>query len=358
MNSRALFLCLLALYFSAPAFASEGALCLQTFNVYGPAYAGNTHSRLDRLGDELARDPCEAIQFQELWKASQFTQIQLKLNPARLAGLWADTLRSDKKLTGLGSFFSGSVLMARSVLFRANNGNGFLDQIRGLTGVQKGFTVMEVQLDGQPPFLFANLHTHPLDEATRCAQMLELIENIYADPKSSEMPLLLTGDFNATPTGPELGLLEGLLLLHDAYAEIHGGYRDECTYCAANRYSWSRENRVIDFTLFRASLKMSLEPTNSEINLTGGNDPLSDHYGVRSHFRWADRPGEELLAANSEVVRDRKARAIESLLRAAGPMRNSKLDEVRAAAIRADQLVSELRDGTLTAAMDAAFRTP
>ena len=356
MTPRA-FVFFLTLFFPLAAFSAEGRFCLQTFNVYGPAYASQTTWRLEQLGRELQEEPCDAIQFQELWKESQFGLLQGALTPARMAGLWADHIRGDRALVGLGSFFAGSILKARSDLYRANNGANPLDWARGLTGVQKGFTILEAKLDDEPALLFVNTHTHPTDAPTRFAQLGQLVHALYTDPRAAEMPVLFTADLNATPGSLELEILENLLLFRDAYREVNGAYGPECTYCANNRYSWSNIDRVIDFTLFRSAPGVALSPTASVINLQGKNGPLSDHYGVRSELAWAERTPVLWEEEDGRVVA-RRIKALATLAKVRKGLESSRLKPVRRELETVAELERLLKAKGGAPLVDALFRTP
>lgn len=309
MTPRAFLFFLALLPYSA--FADSGRFCVQSFNVYGPAYASNVSYRLTRLADELVKDPCAATQFQEFWRDSDYQNFLAQTSSARLAFVRADEARRDRAMTGLASAFSGHVLSARSALFRLNNEGGVLDWFRNLGGVQKGYSLLEVKLDHGPLALFANLHDHPTEESIRVAQVAELTLALLGDPRAAELPLILTGDLNSTPESPELDLLRDLLLLRDSYSEARGGYSGECTYCGDNPLSWSSEDRVIDFVMVRNSPKLAFRVEKSEINLRGEQyDPLSDHFGVRSDLLWDDRET-SFLEVNHPIVSARmeKARA-------------------------------------------------
>lgn len=292
--------------------ADRGTFCLQTFNVYGPAYATNVSYRLQRLADTLLRDPCDAYQFQEFWRSGQFDDFQAEMKPARLAMTFADRVRGDQAMVGLATGFSGSVAKAASELYRVNNEDGFLDWIRNLTGVQKGILAQEVRLDHtQDRILFVNTHTHPNSQEIRLSQMVQLVEFVlFRYPGATEMPLVLSGDFNAKPDSLEIRLVRAVLLLNDAYLDSHNGnYGDACTYCKDNPLSWDDNDRVIDFALYRSGPATELFAERSAINLQGDpNDSLSDHYGLRAWLGWSERKP-ELLDERDPVVVERKAAA-------------------------------------------------
>mgnify|MGYP001078679104 CR=1 FL=1 len=353
MISRAFFFVLFLS--SAPALA--GSFCVQTFNVYGPAYASNVGGRLERTAAELLQKPCEATQLQELWRDSDYSNFTRALESGRLAFVRADTLRSgDEALTGLASGFAGQVLSSKSELFRVNNKGGFFDKIRDLTGVQKGFTLIEAKVDHGPLALYANLHTHPDEPAIRMAQISQLIDVLANAP--SDLPFVLNGDLNATPDSLELALLRDVLLLRDTFVEANGDYGKTCTYCAANPLSWSNEDRVIDFVLIRNSPSLELRSVRSEITLTGGpRDPLSDHYGVRTELEPVDRAA-ELLDPASEIVQARLATAAATLKKAKRILAARSGAGFQEFAAKLDALESAMKSGNLPAGLQRVFLTP
>jgi hypothetical protein len=342
-------------FLSTPALAAN--FCVQTFNVYGPAYASNVGGRLERSAAELLRTPCEATQFQELWRDSNYNNFTRALEPGRLAFVRADALRTgDDALTGLASGFAGQVLSAKSELFRVNNKGGFFDKIRDLTGVQKGFTLIEAKVDRGPLALYANLHTHPDEQAIRLAQISQLIDALAKAP--SELPLVLNGDLNATPGTLELAMLQDVLLLRDTFVEANGEYGETCTYCAANPLSWSNEDRVIDFVLVRNSPSIELKAIRSEITLTGSpGDPLSDHYGVRTDLEASERRP-EILDPASELVRARLSKAAATLKRAKKILAARSGAGFQEFAAKLDALETALKAGTPPPGLRRAFLTP
>jgi endonuclease/exonuclease/phosphatase family metal-dependent hydrolase len=334
-----------ALTLTAPAFAESGQFCVQSFNVYGPAYASGVEYRLSRLAEEIVKAPCAATQFQEFWRDGQYQNFKEEISAARLAMVRADEYRSDGSMTGLASAFAGHVISARSALFSVNNEGGVLDWFRDLSGVQKGYSALEVKLDNGPAALFLNLHDHPTEESIRVAQVAELAEAMLADPSALKSPLILTGDLNATPEGPELAILRDILLLRDSYVEANGAYGNECTYCGDNPLSWSSEDRVIDFVLVRNSPDIELISARSEFNLKGEKyDPLSDHFGVKTDFRWQNREP-RLLSLSDSTVKERMAKALVTAETTASILASREVDSP--AALRFWEMGETLRRGEL-----------
>lgn len=351
MTTRAFFISafLAAISFTAPAQAASGRFCVQTFNVYGPAYASGVEYRLSRLAEEIVREPCAATQFQEFWRDGHYETFKDEISDARLAMVRADEFRADGSMTGLASAFAGHVISARSALFSVNNEGGVLDWFRDLSGVQKGYSALEVKLDKGPTALFLNLHDHPTEESIRVAQLAEMAEAMLADPNAAKLPVILTGDLNATPEGPELALLRDILLLRDSYVEAKGAYGDECTYCGDNPLSWSSEDRVIDFVLVRNSPTVELISDDSEINLKGEKyDPLSDHFGVKTDFAWRDRDS-GLLSIDDPMVRERMAKAAATASKVASILAGREVDSP--AALRFWNMAESLKEGKLPSAL-------
>lgn len=357
MKTRALFL--FALAFSPSAFAdTRGAFCVQTFNVYATAYASNKTARLSQIAETLTNEPCDSIQLQELWQAADYRRFASDFARSAMKLVQADSLRRDRAMIGLVSAFKGDLGRSFSEVFLINNEDGVLDWFRGLTGVQKGISAVEARLEQGVSALFLNLHTHPSNEAIRAAQMIQLIDTmLLRSPNAVSLPLVLTGDLNATPDSLELQLLKNVLLLKDAYLETHASYGDLCTYCESNPLSWGGGNRVIDFTLFRSSPTVSLKALESTVNLKGREGaPLSDHYGVRSQLAYRTHE-EELLPADSALVLDRKAAAIKALERARFVMVEARKDVFATAIAKTDELLGKFK-GRLPDAAELIFRIP
>jgi endonuclease/exonuclease/phosphatase family metal-dependent hydrolase len=373
MLLRALFLVFISLTASVPSLAAirpdltprfglipeRGSFCLQTFNVYGPAYATGVKSRLARLAQTLLREPCEALQFQEFWRAHHYEDFTQAMYPSRQAFLFADSLRGDQAMIGLASGFSGSVARAESSLFEINYHGGWVDDIRWLFGVQKGFTALEVKIDHGPLGLFLNAHTHPHDKAIRLAQVVQLTEHLLLrEERAAELPLFLTGDFNDVPGSLTMRLLHDVLQFRDAYAEANGSYQEECTYCSDNPLSWSNEDRVLDFVLVRSSPGIELVAERAEINLRGEKDsPLSDHYGVRTELGWQEREA-ALLDGTDSLVVARKERAVLTLNAVARTLELTGKAALQKMGRRALALRDRIRRGKLPEWAEASFRIP
>lgn len=334
-----------ALSIATPAFAESGQFCVQSFNVYGPAYASGVTYRLSRLAEEIVKEPCAATQFQEFWQDGDYETFLEEIRGARLATVRADAYRSDGFMTGLASAFAGHVLSARSQLFSVNNEGGVLDWFRNLSGVQKGYSALEVKLDNGPVALFLNLHDHPTEESIRVAQLAELAEAMMADASFQKLPVILTGDLNATPDSLELAILRDLLLLRDSYVEANGAYGAICTYCGDNPLSWSSDDRVIDFVMARNSPSTELVSAGSVVNLKGDKyDPLSDHFGVKTNFDWLEREPKR-LSLNDPLVRARMAKAAVTADNVAATLAGREVDSP--AALRFWEMAEELKRGEL-----------
>lgn len=321
MRHLGFFFCLC---FSLTAFATDNAsLCVQTFNTYGPAYARHKKERTEALAASLHADnpPCDILQFQELWRESYFDRLKSSLDSLRYLALFNDSYRNDGYSTGLASFFQGSVAKIKSLRYEVNNESGLLDLFRGLLKVAKGFTLIEAKIDSAPEtILLINTHTHPTETSIRLAQMLQLVKATITEAPAGE-PIIFTADLNSTPDSPEMALLKNLLLLQDSYLELHGTYAGICTYCEKNPLSWSSEDRVIDYVLYRNRGVMKLLPISSEVNLQNYQGLiLSDHYGVRTHFRSEIQPSSiaSTISAEQIKVAQKTLLQVKSILQKAG----------------------------------------
>lgn len=354
MRQSGVFLFLFLLAFPAFAASDRGSLCVQTFNVYGPAYASQVSDRLDRLAETLLREPCDAIQLQELWKENHYAQFVADMSPARMAAFRADDARADRNITGLATLTRGSILRAHSALYAVNNEDGLLDWIRDLSGVEKGFTILEARFDHlETPVLLVNTHTHPMDEAIRVAQMIELVSAVYAT--GNDAPLLFTADLNATPDSLDVELVKKLLLLEDAYLAAGNSYAGICTYCGDNPLSWSRKDRVIDYVFYRSSPTFAWHVESAEVNLKGdAYGALSDHYGVRSYLSWEARP-EALLEPDSDLVRSRKTDAILVLRKAISILARQR-DSAFAPILQKARELEAMFRGKLSPSVERIFR--
>lgn len=344
--------------FPALAQAAGGEFCLQTFNVYATAYSSNVRPRLSALADTLTNDPCDAVQFQEFWRESDFNFFRTEFARSSMNLVQADKLRPDSSMTGLVSAFQGKVERSYSELYRINNEDGLLDWFRKLGGVQKGFTALQAKIESGPSVLFLNTHTHPTSEAIRTAQMIQLVDfALLRAEKATELPVIFTADLNATPDSLEMALLEKVLLLRNAYLEANQSYGDSCTYCNTNPLSWLKESRTIDFTLIRSAPSLELRSRQSEVNLRGTDRaPLSDHYGVRSQIQWADRYA-ALYDPADTIVRERKAAAVAALNRAKKVLAAEKKPVFDSAIAQVDGLLQKFQNG-LPDAAETIFRTP
>ncbi len=356
------FLFLITLFFAPTAFSANKPLCVQTFNVYATPYATYVPLRLDWMSQELNQNPCEAVQFQELWQESDYERVADHLQKGRYLSLWADNFRYgfDGQKIGLASAFLGNILRAKSVLFQVNNEDGLLDWVRDNFNVQKGFSYVEAKLDNGLRALFLNLHTHPNSEAIRLAQIVQLIDFVEKNPNN--LPLVLTGDLNAPPISLELDLLRDLLLLRDSFVEANGPYEGSnyslCTYCSENAFSWSSQDQIIDYVLIRNGTQLAWSVEKSEINLKGNEMmPYSDHYGVRSHLAWQERT-ESVLNRKDKIVQDRISHALNAVYRTRQLLLGEH-DEIFKDALDTLELWEKtFRQGYIPRGLVTAFLTP
>jgi hypothetical protein len=261
--------------------------CVQTFNAYGPLYGMNLELRTDFLLQVIKKQgACSFFNLQEVWFDSHYEQLALTLAANQdFFGIYANDLSSQGKTLGLASFIEGKE-MSSGIHIYQNNKDGFLDWFRQMSGVGKAVAWAKVKTPfSDSPFIIANTHLHPTSETMRIAQILELIQELL-EAQEPDAPMIISGDFNSEPNSLEIKLLHDVLGMRDSYLGVHKAYaEDDCTYCAENTLSWDGSNRVIDFILYRSSLKEQLIPTSSNVNIKSHyGQYLSDHFGLRSYF--------------------------------------------------------------------------
>ena len=302
---------------SSSASPAPATFCVQSFNIYGTAYAKNKQERTDAFIKSIKEEniPCDVLQLQEAWTLKQFTQLSSGLSSLRYLSIRNDTHRNDAYITGLASFFQGSVSSEYSSRYQVNNVDGALDWFRDLLYIAKGFSFTETKLDHSPQTIFfINTHTHPRNTAVRLTQMLQLLHAVL-ERKSFDKPILFTGDLNANPNSIELILLRDVLLLKDSFLETNFSYENICTYCKDNPLSWSSEDSVIDYILYRNLGKLKLTPLRSEVNMQSYEDlVLSDHFGLRTYFQAEEiQTIPQLLPLDSPELNHRIENAISTL---------------------------------------------
>ena len=282
---------------------TESVFCIQTFNIYGPAYAPFLASRTQELARTLGRSkPCELLFFQEFWRAGHrqyfYNQLQRQSPGTSLKLTSADELRNDSWSTGLALLTPLNILEQGSFLFKKNT-QGFLDFIRKRMKVTKGFSWHRLQSASHPSFekiLFINTHLHPTEKEIQREQVLQLFDFIRQLP--AEDPVVVVGDFNQ-PVGGEvwtsflrdMGFYEAFDRVHeqmqmpDPISDLLS--RKACTYCSDNPLSWNRKQSYrIDHVYYR-SPEGQLNPMQAQIVFQGTSpsEPLSDHYGVQVQFK-------------------------------------------------------------------------
>ncbi len=262
-----------------PASLSQ-AICVQTFNTYGPMYAPNIASRSESLSREILAAPCDIIHFQEVWNSGQQNVIIANLQPAY--NISAPNM--DLKI-GLMALTKGQINYTDVYTFVLNT-DSFMDSLKDIMGVKKGFMNMVVQLPGvNTPILATNVHTHPMSGAVRITQVLDLYQWRL---RNLDYPWVITGDFNFTADSFEWKFFKMLLGVRDVQEETVG-YNGQCTFCGGqNPLSDEKGNWVLDYVFvsnITKNMNWKWQMVDSQINLRGGlKSPLSDHYGLRAHL--------------------------------------------------------------------------
>src|SRR3989344_2873992 len=100
MILKAFFFALIFIATIARAEADSGRFCAQTFNVYGPIYASKVEQRIKAASGAVQKEPCDAIQLQELWLPQSYRQFTTALQNEGLTFVHGDSLRNDKMNTG------------------------------------------------------------------------------------------------------------------------------------------------------------------------------------------------------------------------------------------------------------------
>ncbi|MGZ3650940.1 MAG: hypothetical protein ACXVB9_17770 [Bdellovibrionota bacterium] len=331
-------------FLSAPAFA-DGDFCVQTINSHATAWSSRNAERLEKMADTLkASEPCAAYHFQEIWNSGEFDTFSQLPAFQGLSFVYGDRLRRDNSMIGLASAYPGTLVNARSELYPVNNGN---------FGVEKGYILSDVKLASGQEFFFWNTHTNPRSDTNRISQAIYTADLFLTkEPRALQLPLILTGDLNDYPDSTELLVLQKVLLLNDSFFDVHGSYKDICTFCNDNPENGEGKNEILDFVLYRSSPTLALSPTRSEINLKNG---VSDHYGVRSSFHFVER-SPALRAANDPVVLKRMSDAVAALETAQKDLVKEGGEE--SVIQRAKELQAMIRDGRLPEHAKDLYRLP
>ncbi|QDK45122.1 hypothetical protein DOM22_08110 [Bdellovibrio sp. ZAP7] len=284
------------------------AICIQTFNTYGPLYAPNIASRSEALSKEILTAPCDVIHFQEVWNSGQQNVIVDILQPRY--NISAPNM--DLKI-GLMALTKGQINYTDVYTFVLNS-DSFMDSLKDIMGVKKGFMNMVVQLPGvATPILATNVHTHPLSGAVRITQILDIYQWRL---RHLDYPWVMTGDFNFTAESFEWKFFKLLMGVRDVQEETVG-YNGQCTFCGSqNPLSDEKGNWVLDY-IFVSNITKNMnwkwQMVDSQINLRGGQrSPLSDHYGLRAQLNLEQGS----IAADWKTVPERAA-ALKNMLETA-----------------------------------------
>lgn len=304
---------------SAAAEAEEQLFCVQTFNAYGPAYAGDLEQRTNVVARELDALPCEMIQFQEVWTESHHKSLMAATSSSMpfLSAVRFDDFQNPVVGSSGLSTFTSQVLSHQIFHKFSINKDGLLDELREVLGVIKGVGISRMTLRDDERFSFRmfNLHLHPSSQPVRIAQLTQLIQLLdHTEPKTS--PIIVTGDFNFKPNTIEYELLRHTTGLRDAYLTVNERYEsDVCTYCVNNPLNWGEINGVLDYIWFKNGQSIELSVDDAMINMKGmiGLVP-SDHFGLRTNFRASLKPSRENSSENDRLSRsERRATIIKAI---------------------------------------------
>ncbi|WP_413557586.1 hypothetical protein [Bdellovibrio sp. HCB209] len=282
--------------------------CMQNFNAYGPLYAPNTTERMDWIGSLLISAPrCRVVQLQEVWNSSNIDQIESAVG----RHYFISSPNKDSRI-GVMSMFDGEVKATWTFDFNINNLGGFLDEIRETFGVKKAFHIVQARLpEMNEDFYFVNTHLHPTSTEIRITQIMDMANWRLRNP---HLKMLMSGDFNANEKSFEREFMMAVMGLHDSFADALGGTYPPgyCTYCETNPHSWMPGNHILDYIFVSnaGGADTRIKATAGELNMRGPlAEPLSDHYGLRVHFKIADGDG-VLTAEQWQQRRDKTIQLI------------------------------------------------
>lgn len=295
--------------------AEEQKFCVQTFNAYGPAYAGDLEQRTNVVARELDALPCEMIQFQEVWTESHHKSLIAATSssmPFLSAARFDDFQKPVAGSSGLSTFTS-QVLSHQIFQKFSINRDGLLDELREVLGVIKGVGISRMTLRDDTRFSFRmfNLHLHPSSEPVRIAQLTQFID-LLDDTEPATNPIIVTGDFNFKPNTIEYELLRHTTGLKDAYIAANDRYEtDACTYCVNNPLNWGGVNGVLDYVWFKNGQSIELLVDDATINMKGMHGVVpSDHFGLRTTFRASLNSSNEASSENDRLNRSERRTAI------------------------------------------------
>ncbi len=323
-------------------------LCVQTVNLFGPAYAPQLKKRTKRFMEKVSLEQrCKIIQMQEVWKSSHCERIVngLTTQEEGLNSVHYDSvgMLESKPLSGLLTVSDGEIAEAQVEYFPINV-KGPLDWLRKNLNIKKAIGIARLTMPAySAPLLLVNTHTHPISQAVRIAQALFLFEQIVKTLPLAG-PLILTGDLNAPPDSVEIRLLMALLDLSDAYVDSNGGYHSsDATFSRQNPYVLSWRHEVIDYVFYRNFGSMHLSPRSAEINFRDSmQEVTSDHYGVKVDFRV--RSNFEQPRRKTEVDAEKTRLAITAIDDAIEVIKKHRSKRFKEVLTKLDQIKSRLEN--------------
>jgi len=287
---------------------------------FAEVQATNFPERAERLADEIQRNKPLLIGLQEvaMWRSQfpadfsptpnattiEYDFVDLLLEALAERGLHYSPVivasRADVEAPGLtANGLKDYRLTMRDVILIQTNSHGknvklsniiehqyaqnvVIGTLAGPVVFTRGWATVDVTIDDMT-FRFGNTHLEAFAESIRLAQAAELV----AGPVNTELPVILTGDFNAAPGTPTYGLLASAGF-RDAAAE-EDGERAGLTCCqAANlRNAESTLHSRVDLVLFRGDV------TSKDVDRVGYREQdrtvsglwPSDHAGIVARLK-------------------------------------------------------------------------
>jgi endonuclease/exonuclease/phosphatase family metal-dependent hydrolase len=212
---------------------------LGTLNAWGlpEPLARDVTERIDAIGEKLPDYDLDVIAFQEVWTTEARRSLVRAGTRAGLVHSWAGEPATWSQGTERGGLLILSRLPIESVRFESFSLRGeperAVSNLEYLSG--KGFATVTLRTP-LGPIALINTHLHARYKTSphnyvphRTGQSIQLAAR-YA---STELPLVIVGDFNFREGEPDYRVLTGLLGLRDSAVELE---RRQSTTLSSNPY--------------------------------------------------------------------------------------------------------------------------
>jgi endonuclease/exonuclease/phosphatase family metal-dependent hydrolase len=302
---------------------SDFEALLEVSEAFQDVVASNVPERIDEIADQIVANEPDVVGLQEvaLWRIGQYnpeapaetvvfdflqmlldelsergvqySAISVQVNlEAELPGLFGPNFPADLRDVG---YTDRVVILARTDLRTSEmkieaTANGTFANLLPVSAfgqtimVKRGWTYADIKHRGKT-YRFVNAHLESFYEPIQWAQAAELV----AGPASTEMPLIVAGDFNsdaATGGYTYQTILLGAGGLSDAWTTTNAGSPGlTWALSAENPSALLEPTERIDFVLFRGLTATSSDVLGEETaDLTPSGFRASDHAGVAAEF--------------------------------------------------------------------------